>query len=57
MEDECGGTAIYEFAGTKSKMYSILDANDCEKNVYKGHTSNIGHSEFIDAQSNEKVIL
>ena len=56
MKDEYGGTAIYEFAGTKSKMYSILDVNNCEKSVYKGHTSNIGHSEFIDVQSNEKVI-
>ena len=56
MKDEYGGTAIYEFAGTKSKIYSILDLNNREKSVYKGHTSNIGHSEFIDVQSNEKVI-
>ena len=56
MKDEYGGTAIYEFAGTKSKIYSILDLNNREKSVYNGHTSNIGHSEFIDVQSNEKVI-
>ena len=42
--------------GTKSKMYSILDLNNCEKSVCKLHTSNIGHSEFIDIQSNEKFI-
>ena len=25
MKDKYGGTAIYEFVGTKSKMYLILD--------------------------------
>ena len=33
MKDEYGGTAIYEFIGTKSKMYSIRDINNCEKSV------------------------
>ena len=28
MKDEYGGTAIYEFAGPKPKMYSILDVNN-----------------------------
>ena len=56
MKDEYRGIAIYEFVGTKSKMYSILDVNNCEKSVYKGHSSNINHSEFIDVHSNEKVI-
>ena len=56
MKDEYGGTAIYEFVGTKSKMYLILDVNYCEKSVYKGHTFNIGHNEFLDVHSNEKVI-
>ena len=37
-------------------MYSILDVNNCEKSVYKGHTFNIGHNEFLDVHSNEKVI-
>ena len=37
-------------------MYSILDVNNCEKSVYKGHTFNIGHNEFLDVRSNEKVI-
>ena len=56
MKDEYGGTAIYEFIGTKSKMYSILDVNNCEKSVYKGHTFNIGNAEFKDTLLNEKVI-
>ena len=56
MKDEYRGIEIYEFVGTKSKMYSILDVNNCEKSAYKGHTSNIGHNEFLDVQSNEKVI-
>ena len=37
-------------------MYSILDVIKCEKNVYKGYSSNITFDEFIDVHSNEKVI-
>ena len=56
MKDEYGGTAIYEFVGPKPKMHSIIDVNNCEKSVYKGHNSNIGHDEFIQVHSNKKVI-
>ena len=56
VKDEYGGTAIYKFIGTKSKMYSILDVNNWEKSVYKGHNSNIGHNEFLDVHSNKRVI-
>ena len=31
MKDEYEGTAIYEYIGTESKMYSIRDVNNCEK--------------------------
>ena len=56
MKEEYGGTVRYEYVGTKSKMYSIRDVNNCEKSVYKGHNSNIGHNEFIDVHSNKNVI-
>ena len=56
MKDEYGGTAIYEFIRTKSKMYSICDINNCEKSVYKGHSLNIEHDEFMDTLINKKVI-
>ena len=48
MKDKYRGTTLYEFVGTKSKMYSIRDMNNCEKSVYKGHSSNIEHHEFMD---------
>ena len=50
MKDEYRGTAIYEYAGTKSKMCSILDVNNYEKSVHKGH------DEFIDTLVNKKII-
>ena len=56
MKDEYGGTAIYEFIGTNSKMYSILDVNNCEKSACKGHTSNIRNAEFKNTLFIEKVI-
>ena len=56
MKNEYERTAIYEFVGPKPKMYSIVDVNNCEKSVYKGHNSNIGHGEFIDVHSNKKFI-
>ena len=34
--NEYGGTAIYEFIGKKSKMYSICDINNCEKVYIRG---------------------
>ena len=32
-----GGTAIYDFTRTKSKMHSIRNVNNYEKSVHKGH--------------------
>ena len=31
MKDEYGGIALYEYVGTKSKIYSMRDVNNCEK--------------------------
>ena len=56
MKEEYGGTAIYEFIGAKPKMYSIRDVNNCEKNLHKGHNSNIRRYEFKDNLINKKVI-
>ena len=56
MTDEYGGTALYEFIGTKSKIYSMWDKNNCEKSVYKGHSSNIEHDEFMNTLINKKFI-
>ena len=47
MKDEYGEIVIWVFIGTKSKVYSIIDVNKCEKSVYKGHSSNITFDEFI----------
>ena len=55
MKGEYGGTAIYEFIGPTSKMCSIHDVNNCGKNVYKGHTFNIGNTEFKDTHFSEKL--
>ena len=56
MKDEFGGTAIYDFTGTKSKMYSIRDVNNHGKSVYKGHISLTKNEEFKYVHSNKKVI-
>ena len=56
MKNEYGGTAIYDFTGTKSKKYSIRDANNYEKSVHKGHNSFNKNGEFKDVHSNKKVI-
>ena len=47
MKDEYGEIVIWVFIGTKSKVYSIIDVNKCEKSVYKGHSFNITFDEFI----------
>ena len=56
MKDEYGGITIWIFVGTKSKMYSILDVNSCEKSIYKGHNFSIRNDEFMDVLFNKKVI-
>ena len=56
MKDEYGGTAIYKFIGTKSKMQSICDVNNSQKSVYKVHSSNIRYDEFQVVLFNKKVI-
>ena len=56
MKDEYGGITILIFVGTKSKMYSILDVNSCEKSIYKGHNFSIKNDEFLDVLFNKIVI-
>ena len=56
MKDEYGGIAIWIFVRTKSKMYSTLDANSCEKSIYKGHNFSIRNDEFMDVVFNKSVI-
>ena len=56
MKDEYGGITIWIFVGTKSKMYSILDVNSCEKSIYKGHNFSIRNDQFMDILFNKNVI-
>ena len=56
MKDEYGGKAIYEFASPKPKSYTIIDENNCEKSVHKGHSSNFKSSEFKDIINNKKIV-
>ena len=56
MKDEYGGKAIYEFASPKPKSYTIIDENNCEKSVHKGHSPNFKSSEFKDVINNKKVV-
>ena len=37
MEDEYGWTPILEFVASKPKSYTIIDENNHEKSVHKGH--------------------
>ena len=56
MKDEYSGNIIKEFLGLGSKMYSILDTKNNEKNPNKGHNSYIKHGEFFDTLYNKKVL-
>ena len=56
MKDEYSGNIIKEYLGLGSKMYSILDTKNNEKNPNKGHNSYIKHGEFFDTLYNKKVL-
>ena len=56
MKDEYAGKVIFEFSSSKPKSYTIIDVNNNEKSVNKGHNSNIRSDEFKDVINNKKVI-
>ena len=56
MKDEYGGKSIVKFVGLKSKMYSILDESNNEKNTSKGHNTFIEFQEFYDTLFKKKIL-
>ena len=56
MIDEYDDTAIKNFIGLKSKINSIVDLNECEKNTNKGHNSKIIYYDLEDVFSNKKFL-
>ena len=55
-KDEFKGKLISEFAGSKSKIYSLISVDDEEVTKAKGVNKKIEHKEFIDVLFNKKVI-
>ena len=57
MNDEYGGTPLSEYVGAKPKSYTLIDINNFEKSVHKGHTSNFKSSKFKDVINDQKKLL
>ena len=56
MKHEFKGQKISEFVGLKSKIYSLITAEDKNVNKAKGVNKNIRYKEFAGAFFNKKVI-
>ena len=56
MKDKFKRRIISEFVGLKSKMYSLIDADDAEVTKAKGVNKKIRHKKFVDVLFNKKVI-
>ena len=56
MKDEYGGVIIDEFAGLKSKMYSIKKIDGKKSSTAKGETITTEFNELKDVLFNKKVI-
>ena len=56
MKDEFKGKIISDFAGLKSKMYSLISEDDVEVTRGKGVNIKLRHKEFVRVLFNKKVI-
>ena len=56
MKDVFKGKIISEFAGLKSKMYSLISVNNEEVTKAKGVNKEIRHKEFVIVLFHKKVI-
>ena len=56
MKDEFKGKIISEFAGLKSKMYTLISVDNEEVTKAKGVNKKLRHKEFVNVLSNKKVI-
>ena len=56
MEDEFKGKIISEFAGLKSKMYSLISVDNEEVTRAKRVNKKVRHKEFVKVLFNKKVI-
>ena len=56
MEDHFGGVIVIEFAGLKSKIYSLKKVNGNECNTGKGVSIATEFDKFKDVLFNEKII-
>ena len=54
MKDELKGVQVSEFIGLKSKMYSLISADDEEVSKAKGVNKKVKHEEFFDVLFNKK---
>ena len=55
MKDEFGGVILTEFAGLKSKLYSLKKIDGKESNTAKGMSIATKFDKFKDVLFNEKV--
>ena len=56
MKDEFNGIKIIEFAGLKSKMYSLIGVDDREVNKAKVINKKLRHEEYVYVLLNKKVV-
>ena len=56
MKDKLKGKVIDEFAGLKSKIYSLISVNNEEVTKAKGVNKKVRHQEFVAVLFNKKVI-
>ena len=55
MKDEFNGNKIDEFAGLKSKMYSLI-SNNLEINKAQGVNLKLKHKQYVDILINKKIL-
>ena len=56
IKEEFNGVKLFKFVGLKSKMYSLISADDKKVNKAEGINKKLRHEDYVDTFFSKKVV-